>query len=61
MAQNHNLTAKDQFQVLKRLIKYTFPFKGIILLAFIMLTISTIASIATPYMVKVFITGFNNL
>ena len=58
MAQNHNLTAKDQFQVLKRLIKYTFPFKGIILLAFIMLTISTIASIATPYMVKVFIDDY---
>ena len=58
MAQNHNLTAKDQFQVLKRLIKYTFPFKGIILLAFIMLTISTIASIETPYMVKVFIDDY---
>lgn len=58
MAQNHNLTAKDQFDVLKRLIKYTFPFKGIIALAFLMLTISTVASVATPYLVKVFIDDY---
>ncbi|HCN60960.1 MULTISPECIES: ABC transporter ATP-binding protein [Mammaliicoccus] len=58
MAQNHNLTAKDQFVVLKRLIKYTFPFKSIIALAFLMLTISTVASIATPYLVKIFIDDY---
>lgn len=52
---NHNLTAKDQFQVLMRLIKYTFPFKGIIALAFLMLALTTVASMATPFIVKVFI------
>lgn len=55
MINNHNLTAKDQFQVLMRLIKYTFPFKGIIALAFLMLALTTVASMATPFIVKVFI------
>lgn len=58
MTNNHNLTAKDQWTVLVRLIKYTFPFKVIITLAFFMLTISTIASLATPYMVKIFIDDY---
>ncbi|MFD2829038.1 ABC transporter ATP-binding protein [Corticicoccus populi] len=52
------LSARDQWEVLVRLIKYTFPFKGIITLAFIMLLISTFAGIATPYIVMVFIDDY---
>lgn len=52
------LSARDQWDVLVRLIKYTFPFKGIITLAFIMLLISTFAGIATPYIVMVFIDDY---
>ncbi|MGY3480048.1 ABC transporter ATP-binding protein [Staphylococcus cohnii] len=55
MAEKVNLTAKDQAQALIRLFKYTTPYKGIIALAFLTLTISTIASMLTPYLVKVFI------
>ncbi|MFH4934435.1 ABC transporter ATP-binding protein [Staphylococcus cohnii] len=58
MAEKVNLTAKDQAQALIRLFKYTTPYKGIIALAFLTLTISTIASMLTPYLVKVFIDDY---
>lgn len=58
MAEKVNLTAKDQAQALIRLFKYTTPYKGTIALAFLMLTISTIASMLTPYLVKVFIDDY---
>ena len=58
MAEKVNLTAKDQAQSLIRLFKYTTPYKGIIALAFLTLTISTIASMLTPYLVKVFIDDY---
>lgn len=58
MTENVNLTAKDQAQVLVRLFKYTVPYKGIIALAFFTLTLSTIASMLTPYMVKIFIDDY---
>ncbi|AQM41213.1 multidrug ABC transporter ATP-binding protein [Staphylococcus cohnii] len=58
MAEKVNLTAKDQAQALIRLFKYTTPYKGTIALAFLTLTISTIASMLTPYLVKVFIDDY---
>src|SRR5699024_2493464 len=58
MTENVNLTAKDQAQVLVRLFKYTVPYKGIIALAFFTLTLSTIGSMLTPYMVKIFIADY---
>lgn len=58
MAEKVNLTAKDQVQALIRLFKYTTPYKGTITLAFLTLTISTIASMLTPYLVKVFIDDY---
>src|SRR5699024_8178498 len=58
MTENVNLTGKDQAQVLVRLFKYTVPYKGIIALAFFTLTLSTIASMLTPYMVKIFIDDY---
>ncbi|MCY1037660.1 ABC transporter ATP-binding protein [Staphylococcus nepalensis] len=58
MTENVKLTAKDQAQVLVRLFKYTVPYKGIIALAFFTLTLSTIASMLTPYMVKIFIDDY---
>ncbi|MCG1008788.1 ABC transporter ATP-binding protein [Salinicoccus sp. ID82-1] len=50
-----NLSFNDQKTVLLRLMKYTLPFKGILAVGFIMLIISTIAGVATPYLVKIFI------
>ncbi|MCI2940708.1 ATP-binding cassette, subfamily B, multidrug efflux pump [Staphylococcus cohnii] len=58
MVEKVNLTAKDQAQALIRLFKYTTPYKGTIALAFLTLTISTIASMLTPYLVKVFIDDY---
>ena len=58
MAEKVNLTAKDQAQALIRLFKYTTHYKGTIALAFLTLTISTIASMLTPYLVKVFIDDY---
>lgn len=58
MAENANLTAKDQGSALIRLFKYTLPYKWIIVLAFITLILSTIASMMTPYMVKIFIDDY---
>ncbi|KKD23807.1 multidrug ABC transporter ATP-binding protein [Staphylococcus cohnii subsp. cohnii] len=58
MAEKVNLTAKDQAQALIRLFKYTTPYKGTIALAFLTLTISTIASMLMPYLVKVFIDDY---
>lgn len=64
MARNHKaaadyqLSARDQLKTLMRLIRYTFPFKWLILAAFLMLGISTAASVATPYIVKVFIDNY---
>lgn len=52
------LSAKDQWDVLVRLIKYTFPFKSIIFIAFVMLSISTFAGVATPYIVMIFIDDY---
>jgi len=53
-----NLTAKDQGSALIRLFKYTLPYKWIIILAFLTLIISTVASMMTPYMVKIFIDDY---
>ncbi|EHY93401.1 ABC-type multidrug protein lipid transport system ATPase component [Staphylococcus saprophyticus subsp. saprophyticus KACC 16562] len=58
MTENANLTAKDQGSALIRLFKYTSPYKWIIVLAFITLILSTIASMMTPYMVKIFIDDY---
>ena len=58
MTENANLTAKDQGSALIRLFKYTLPYKCIIVLAFIPLILSTIASMMTPYMVKIFIDDY---
>jgi ATP-binding cassette subfamily B multidrug efflux pump len=52
------MSARDQWNVLMRLIKYTFPFKGLLSVAFIMLIISTFAGVATPYLVMVFIDDY---
>ncbi len=53
-----NLTARDQLKVLMRLLTYTFPFKGIIALAFVMLIMSTVAGMVIPYLVMVFIDDY---
>ena len=53
-----NLTARDQLKVLMRLLTYTFPFKGVIVLAFIMLILSTVAGMIIPYLVMVFIDDY---
>lgn len=53
-----NLTARDQLKVLLRLLTYTFPFKGIIALAFVMLVLSTVAGMVVPYLVMVFIDDY---
>ncbi|MDW4344081.1 ABC transporter ATP-binding protein [Staphylococcus saprophyticus] len=58
MTENANLTAKDQGSALIRLFKFTLPYKWIIVLAFITLILSTIASMMTPYMVKIFIDDY---
>ena len=58
MTENANLTAKEQGSALIRLFKYTLPYKWIIVLAFITLILSTIASMMTPYMVKIFIDDY---
>lgn len=58
MTENANLTAKDQGSALIRLFKYTLPYKWIIVLAFITLILSTVASMMTPYMVKIFIDDY---
>lgn len=55
---DYQLSAKDQWRVLMRLIRYTFSFKWLIAVAFLMLAISTAASVATPYIVKVFIDDY---
>ena len=55
---DYQLSARDQWRVLMRLIRYTFPFKWMIAAAFGMLAISTAASVATPYIVKVFIDDY---
>lgn len=53
-----NLTARDQLKVLMRLLTYTFSFKGIIALAFVMLIMSTVAGMVIPYLVMVFIDDY---
>ncbi|PHK49652.1 ABC transporter ATP-binding protein [Staphylococcus edaphicus] len=58
MTENANLTAKDQGSALIRLFKYTLPYKWTIVLAFITLILSTVASMMTPYMVKIFIDDY---
>lgn len=58
MTEHANLTAKEQGSALIRLFKYTLPFKWTIGLAFITLLVSTIASMLTPYMVKIFIDDY---
>lgn len=58
MNDTFNLTARDQLKVLMRLLTYTFPFKGIIALAFIMLILSTVAGMIIPYLVMVFIDDY---
>ena len=55
---DNQLTARDQWHTLMRLIRYTFPFKWLILAAFVMLGISTAAGVAVPYIVKVFIDDY---
>src|SRR5699024_5349787 len=58
MAERANLTAKDQGNALIRLFKYTLPYKGTIVLSFITLILSTVASMMTPYVVKIFIDDY---
>ena len=53
-----NLTLKDQFSVLIRLLKYTLPFKWLMTLAFSMLVISTAIGVMTPYLVMIFIDNY---
>ena len=53
-----NLTLKDQFSVLIRLLKYTLPFKWLMTLAFSMLVISTAMVVMTPYLVMIFIDNY---
>ena len=53
-----NLTLKDQLKVLVRLLKYTVPFKGLLILAFSMLVISTVMGVMTPYLVMIFIDNY---
>src|SRR5699024_3149835 len=50
-----NLTFSDQKTVLMRLMKYALPFKGVLALGFMMLIISTLTGVATPYIVMIFI------
>lgn len=50
-----NLTFNDQKRVLIRLMKYTLPFRKILLAGFLMLITSTVAGVATPYIVMIFI------
>ena len=50
-----NLTFNDQKQVLIRLMKYTLPYRKTLLAGFLMLVISTVAGVATPYIVMIFI------
>ncbi|WP_020008592.1 ABC transporter ATP-binding protein [Salinicoccus albus] len=50
-----NLTFNDQKTVLIRLMKYALPFKGVLALGFMMLIISTLTGVATPYIVMIFI------
>ncbi|MBF7016244.1 ABC transporter ATP-binding protein [Staphylococcus durrellii] len=58
MSEMIKLSAKQQSATIKRLFKYTIPYKGTIALAFIMLTISTIASMIAPYLIKIFLDDF---
>ncbi|MDT4052233.1 ABC transporter ATP-binding protein, partial [Staphylococcus arlettae] len=58
MSKITSLSAKDQGKTVFRLIKYTSPYKGIIALAFLMLTLATVTSMLTPYLIKVFIDDF---
>ncbi|AVQ35289.1 MAG TPA: ABC transporter ATP-binding protein/permease [Staphylococcus kloosii] len=58
MSEMIKLSAKQQSATIKRLFKYTVPYKGTIALAFIMLTISTVASMAGPYLIKIFLDNF---
>ncbi|WP_434122149.1 ABC transporter ATP-binding protein [Salinicoccus roseus] len=53
-----NLSFNDQKNVLFRLMRYTLPFKGTLTLGFIMLVISTITGVATPYLVMIFIDDY---
>ncbi|WP_422066848.1 ABC transporter ATP-binding protein [Staphylococcus simulans] len=55
---DNQLSARDQWHTLMRLMRYTFPFKWLILAAFVMLGISTAAGVAVPYIVKVFIDDY---
>lgn len=55
---DNQLSARDQWHTLMRLMRYTFPFKWLILVAFVMLGISTAAGVAVPYIVKVFIDDY---
>ena len=55
---NVNLTFKDQKDTLIRLLKYAFPFKGLITIVILMLTISTLTGMATPYLVMIFIDDY---
>lgn len=58
MSEMIKLSAKQQSATIKRLFKYTVPYKGTIALAFIMLTISTVASMIGPYLIKIFLDDF---
>lgn len=53
-----NLTFRDQVDTLVRLLKYAFPFKGLIAVILTMLVISTLTGIATPFLVMIFIDDY---
>ncbi|UXU55378.1 ABC transporter ATP-binding protein/permease [Staphylococcus agnetis] len=49
------MTSKEQMKTLGRLLKYTLPFKSLIVRALSLLILTTAASMAVPYIIKVFI------
>ncbi|CAD2076419.1 ABC transporter ATP-binding protein [Phocicoccus pinnipedialis] len=53
-----NLTFRDQMKVLARLLKYVFPYKRLISLAFLMLILTTVAGVMVPYLVMIFIDNY---
>ena len=52
------LTARDQFRTLKRFATYAKPFKKYVFLSIFFLLLSTFATLAVPYVVKVFIDDY---
>ncbi|MGD6965197.1 ABC transporter ATP-binding protein [Rossellomorea vietnamensis] len=58
MEKTTTMSAKEQRQVLKRLVRYTIPHKKSIFLAFFLLALTTVGDVLGPYLVKVFIDDY---